>query len=537
MAITVSLGFNPMWYIADLTGKPNGNGTIEFFSSVNPDFQKPVYQDAAMTIPWTNPILIPLNGQLNQPIYFTNDSTIPGDNYYIEVRDDMGNIVWTMDGYYPSGGGGSGGTPVYNNFKNFIKNNGFWHGQNSSGASIPPTFTIAPSNHAGFALSPIGNGQNYQSDIYYSRNDNAGATLDSITILPFAVGAVPFNPDDVTPISYLNYTCTSAAGETAKNIIFPIQRSVNTFEQKTVTFTLWTQSITGNNSLNVNFLQFFGTGGTGTIPTNVGAITMSAGWSKSVITFTVPSTSGGTIGPAGDDFVAIVLALPSNTASNFNIAKPSFYLGAVNPFTDYDTFDEADSVSNTPRTGDIRSAAGTFAPYGWVPLTDLNGTASIGTAGSAATTRANIDTFPLYQLLYVNIPTLLVSGGRTGTTPAAAFTDFTASKTLALPAMSGRSLAASGQGAGLTNRVLGAAFGEENHILTEAELATHSHPGSFAPTTNHAPTPFPPNQFISGTNLATTPPGAAAISIASDGSNVPHNTMQPTNFFNFFMKL
>jgi microcystin-dependent protein len=49
------------------------------------------------------------------------------------------------------------------------------------------------------------------------------------------------------------------------------------------------------------------------------------------------------------------------------------------------------------------------------------------------------------------------------------------STTFNLPDCRGRSAIGAGQGSGLTNRVLAAAGGEENHILTIAELASHTH--------------------------------------------------------------
>lgn len=526
MTIAVSLFFDPMWYIADLSGQPNGGGTIDFFSSRNPTQRKPVYQDSGLTAPWTNPILIPLNGQLNQPVYGTSDSSLTADNYYIVVKDKNGNLVWTMDGYFPSGGGGgSGPTPVFQNFKNYIANNGFWHGESNAGP-LPLTYTIAPSNHAGFALSPTGYAaQNYQSDIYLSK-DTTAAT-DSITIVPFTpLGAVPFNSyPDVTPTYYLNYTQTnSPLGESVKDIIFPLSRSVKTFEQQTVTFTLWTRSNAGSVTLNSRFLQFFGTGGAGTIYTALTPITMVSGtWTKSVITFNVPSTAGGTLGTAGDDFVAMVIGLPLNdVTTNCDLAKPSFYLGTVNPATDFDTFDEADSIGMLPRTGDLRTSLNTFAPYGWVAMNDM----TIGSATSGATGRHNIDTFPLYQLIWNNVSNANapVTGGRGGS----AFADFTGNKPLKLTLTLGRALASAGAGAGLTSRALGATTGGE--VNTIASMPAHNHPGSFIP--GSASTTV--GAFVVRSD------GAAAnqaVTVASQGGGAADGNMQPTVFYNVFAKL
>lgn len=49
------------------------------------------------------------------------------------------------------------------------------------------------------------------------------------------------------------------------------------------------------------------------------------------------------------------------------------------------------------------------------------------------------------------------------------------STTFNLPDLRGRSIVGTGTGAGLTNRALGATGGEENHLLSTAEMPTHQH--------------------------------------------------------------
>lgn len=49
------------------------------------------------------------------------------------------------------------------------------------------------------------------------------------------------------------------------------------------------------------------------------------------------------------------------------------------------------------------------------------------------------------------------------------------STTFSLPDMRGRVLSSKGTGAGLTNRVLGSYWGEENHTLVTAEMPVHAH--------------------------------------------------------------
>jgi len=86
------------------------------------------------------------------------------------------------------------------------------------------------------------------------------------------------------------------------------------------------------------------------------------------------------------------------------------------------------------------------------------------------------------------------------------------------PDLRGRAVIGSGQGIGLTNRVLGSAGGEESHILLRAELASHNHGLGTGP---NAAAPAPGLPEVSGT----VPPILAATAL--EGQDQPHNNMQP----------
>ena len=217
-------------------------------------------------------------------------------------------------------------------------------------------------------------------------------------------------------------------------------------------------------------------------------------------------------------------------------------------------------VENGFSTGDIKFALKTVADSGWVLMDDK----SIGSAGSGATGRANSDTQALFLLLWANVSNAYapVSGGR-GATAAA---DWAADKRLTLPKSLGRTLATYGSGSGLTSRSLGEYLGEENHILTEAELATHTHiqdthnhtqnahghnaknaQGSVvAPTSGQGFAALDALQSGYSTNVGTGVPYIEATTAVnqttvatnqSTGSSTAHNNMQPTLFVNTMIKL
>ena len=161
-----------------------------------------------------------------------------------------------------------------------------------------------------------------------------------------------------------------------------------------------------------------------------------------------------------------------------------------------------------------------YVPTGWIMMND----GTIGNAASGATTRANADTQALYEMIWNSVIDTWapVSGGRGGTS----LIDFNNNKTITLTRQLGRALCVSGTGAGLTARVQGYYFGEENHVLTEDELASHTHPSAAGSVPNPA--------AGGGGALSSARTGTETGSV---GSNTPHNNMQPSAFWNVIIKL
>jgi microcystin-dependent protein len=93
-----------------------------------------------------------------------------------------------------------------------------------------------------------------------------------------------------------------------------------------------------------------------------------------------------------------------------------------------------------------------------------------------------------------------------------------------LPDLRGRSGIGAGQGSGLTNRVLGGVAGEEAHVLTTAEMPSHTH--SLDAAAGKGGTPV-----IVRANSAST-----KINTDATGGGGGHNTMQPYVVMNYIIK-
>jgi len=93
-----------------------------------------------------------------------------------------------------------------------------------------------------------------------------------------------------------------------------------------------------------------------------------------------------------------------------------------------------------------------------------------------------------------------------------------------VPDLRGRTVISAGAGSGLTNRNVGATGGEENHQLTESELASHSHTIPLTATTL---------ALEPGEVTVLTPIPILTQNTGNTGGNSPHNNMQPFFALNY----
>ncbi|CDK99463.1 exported protein of unknown function [Magnetospirillum gryphiswaldense MSR-1 v2] len=149
--------------------------------------------------------------------------------------------------------------------------------------------------------------------------------------------------------------------------------------------------------------------------------------------------------------------------------------------------------SGSSPTGSLIQFAGSAAPEGWL-LCD-------GNAVSRST----------YAALFAVVGT--VYGVGDGAT------------TFALPDLRGRAAIGAGQGTSLTNRTLGDKVGAETHVLSVAEMPSHSHNYE-----SHRPSSGAGGPVLGSSD------GVLVQTTNSVGSNAPHNNMPPSLALNFIIK-
>ncbi len=554
MTVSYDLGFEPLWYISDLNGTAAGDAHLYSWRSLDKAEPKPIYTDPAGQYPFTNPIIFDANGVAPGPLYFKEDSTNTDETYFLQVyngdRNTGGVLLWEVDGYLPStgGGGGSDVTEVLP-LVNYIANNQFINHTTTQTTTSLTSLVVAPSNHQGFtpyiAANPlIGTYGALGPDIMFLKNSTANT--DSITFPAFTFGGSELTPD-VTPPRYLNYTCsTSNAGETYKCFQFPITQNVQNLSNQDMTFRIWAKATSGTPDIKLYTRQYYGSGTGATAESSstrqlIDTITLSTSWTSYVSTFTMPNVSGKTLGTPGlttnDDAVYLQLQVPLNTACGILFTKPLLFLGSVSPTTEFDNYDQINSIDSTARCGDVKVGYLATAPLGWLLMNDT----SIGNTGSGATNAGDY-TFQLYTTIYTAVIDTWapVSGGRSGggNTVANAITDFLAGKTLTLPLALGRAMANFGTATGVTAPtawVLGQNAGEQKHLMALDELVQHTHNPVVGSTA-----------YIMGGTSSTgdAPSGGSLGSKSTTGgvtsATVPNNAfnvVQPTSFMNFYIKL
>jgi hypothetical protein len=406
--------------LVDKNGLPMANGTITLYHDLNRSFLKNWYYQTGAPGSYTfttlpNPLTLSaagticdINGVDTIPFYYPYLETDESqrDPYYIVILSADGQTQITRSNF-PYLATTSSGPLTGTTFNNLIVNNGFWRNLLSNTVNNPATSininnymalnsvislyyaVVAPSQHDGFSMP----------DIQFIKN-NLVAT-DTITFTPFPLILTQPISNTIVPEYYVNHVSNAGAmtGETVKYYQFPISLHINPLSSINYTVTLQAQSIAGPEVIVLKLLQYTGTGTTPPIPVVIQntPLTLTPAWAQYSLTDLFPAAAGLALGNGGDDAYYLQVSLPVNTPFTINFTKPCLYLtNNIVPALDFTTYDQVDAIINSPRTGDIRTSINSFYPFGWVPMN--NGT--IGNTNSNATSRGNVDCWPLFNLLW-----------------------------------------------------------------------------------------------------------------------------------------
>lgn len=406
--------------------------------------------------------------------------------------------------------------------ENYIINNVFWRNVGNQTLSAQTQITLAPSQHDGFQ---------YPDMQFFKSNTTATETAN---FQSFALSTEPILTGDITPEYYLEHICTGAGtGETFKYYQFPISLHVNTLASVPFTFTIQAKSTgalsTQASTIYAYIYQSCGTNAVSPDPFLITSITLNSAWTKYTFSSIFPSTAGLSLSATGDDALYLQIAMPLNVACDISFTKPSIYLIEGAPTNSFQTYDQIDAIVSSARTGDIRFSLNSFSPMGWVPAND----GTIGSATSGATTRANVDTWPLYNLIWNSVSNSYapVSGGR----GASAYADFIANKSMALTKMLSRVLGSVGPGSGLTNWSLGQTTGVESFVMSATQMPSHTH-NTVITTVNQYTGAIAEESFLTPADPAA-PEYTKTYTSSSTGGTDSISLMQPAVFYNAFFKL
>lgn len=438
-------------YLVDKdTGLPLANGIVSLYKdTARQTFKNWFYQTgipgAYTYIELANPLRLSGAGTIQDPngndvipFYYPYNETNENlsESYYVTVdsADENGDPSvrqFTRENFpfLPPNPSPQSTNPTY---RNYLINNVFWRNVGSQNLTSVTDLVIAPSQHDGYT----------NGDIRFRKNIT-GAN-DSISFLPMFDSL----KNDITPEYYINFKCTSVQlGETLKCIQIPISLHVKTLQNVLASIVIQAQNVSGNinNYLDIYIYQFMGTGAL-TQPVlipwgnNNGRIILNNNFEPYVITDTLPDATNLVAGSGGDDALFLIIQYPLASTFEINITKPQLYLSDKVPDNDFDTYDQINTVISSDRTGDVRTSINyqTGTCGGWIAMND----GTIGSAASGAVTRANSDTWPLYNLLWNTISDpyfqMIASNGSPVSRGISAYTDFTANNVINLPKALGR---------------------------------------------------------------------------------------------------
>lgn len=440
-------------YLVDKdTGLPLTNGIITLYKDNARSFLKNWYYQTGTPGAYTwnqlpNPLHLSSAGTIQDPNgndvipfyypYDEDDETVQ-EAYYITVysvdsNGDPAVLQFTRENF-PFNPITPSAQVSNQTLRNYIINNVYWRNCGAQALTSVTDLVIAPSQHDGYTNGDI----RFVKDIT-GANDN----------LSFVAMTTTLN-NDVTPEYYLDMQCSGIqVGETVKCIQYPISLHVNTLKNQAFTLKFYAQNIGGgaNNYVDLYIYQYTGTGALSAStlsPIGIGRITLNSIMQEYTVSDIFPDAATN-LGAGGDDAFFLRIQYPLAATFHIGHTKPQLFLGTDVANNDFDTYDQIEAIINSPRTGDYKQSLNTFQPYGYLLCNDgvISNSGSITPPANVHVARANIDTWPLYNLLWglnAAVCPIYDSAGAGTTRGASAIADWSANKQIQLSLALGRSL-------------------------------------------------------------------------------------------------
>lgn len=280
------------------------------------------------TIPYYLPFLI-VNGEI---------TTTP-DLYYIAVYSSTGVFQFSRQAWPPNSEENAGPPTEDGNLANYIPNGQFIVHTNVN----PDNSNELPAGST--ALAP--GGWTFELPVSTS-------SLNTAVFTPFSTWTDI--PSESPPYA-VTITCTSPSpGDTIKSLRIKFT-DVNKFaNDMNYTFGFWAQANTTITDINVNYVKYFGSGGSSEIIQPVETFTIGNEYTLYSTLINFGDNAGQTI--QQPTFIAIDIAFPVN--SSFNISFTNFVLVLGNQtLSDYPVQTDADTVARSI--------------YGWTNIPDYTG--------------------------------------------------------------------------------------------------------------------------------------------------------------------
>ena len=160
----------------------------------------------------------------------------------------------------------------------------------------------------GTSFTPAANA--YTADRWEEDATTAYPTSQTISRQTFTPGTAPVAGYEGQ--YFLRFAYTYATGNGGQYITQKIE-NVQTFAGQTVTISFWAKAGASINMDNAVIRQNFGSGGSSTVQTTVGAASLTTSWQRFTFTVAVPSISGKTIGTSS--FLELRLFMPTTSST------------------------------------------------------------------------------------------------------------------------------------------------------------------------------------------------------------------------------